>query len=227
MSFQISPFSDYDHQQLSGWLARRSTRIRDIVELEGFLTAIVIGPNTLSPAGWLQTVWGGRQPKFKDFDDLNRFVALVMGYHNDIVACFEQDAERFEPTFYESKVGGKRVLIVDEWCVGFLKGMRQDAAAWKPLKQSRPDLLKPIQLFGSPAGWKDLEAGGDGNMHKSWSRKIAPSVRAIYQYWLPARLAAIRRPRAGQRTEPPPLPACASDVTGSGAFVASAAWRLK
>ncbi len=63
----------------------------------------------------------------------------------------------------------------------------------KPLKQSRPDLLKPIQLFGSPAGWKELKAGGDAKMHKAWSPRIAPCVRAIYQYWLPARLAAYQK----------------------------------
>ncbi len=129
MPLQAPPFSEQDHQHLADWLSRRSTGITDIVELEGFLTAIVIGPNTLSPTSWLQKVWGGKQPKFKDLDDLNRFVALVMGYYNDIVAWFEQDPERFEPTFYESKVEGKRILVVDEWCFGFLKGMRPDAAA--------------------------------------------------------------------------------------------------
>jgi uncharacterized protein len=186
-------FSDHDHQQLDAWLTRRSTGITDIVELEGFLTAIVIGPNTLSPETWLQKVWDGRQPKFKDLDELNRFIALVMGYYNAIVGWFEQDPEHFEPTFYERKVGGRRVLIVDEWCVGFLKGMRLDSVAWKPLKQSRPDLLRPIELFGSPAGWKELKAGGDSKMHKAWSPKIAPAVRAIHQYWLPARRVAYQQ----------------------------------
>jgi uncharacterized protein len=178
MPLQAPPFSDADHQRLDEWLARRSTGITDIVELEGFLTAIVIGPNTLLPTLWLPKVWGGKQPRFKDLDELNAFVALVMGYYNDIVAWFEQEPERFEPTFYERKVEGKRILIVDEWCFGFLKGMRLDASAWKPLKHSRPELVKPIALFGSPAGWKELKAGGDAKMHKTWSPKIAPAVRA-------------------------------------------------
>jgi uncharacterized protein len=193
MPLQAPAFSDADHRQLDEWLTRRSQGITDIVELEGFLTAIVIGPNTLQPTRWLPKVWGGTQPKFKDLEELDRFVVLVMGYYNDIVAWFEQEPDRFEPTFYESNVGGKRILIVHEWCFGFLKGMRLDAAGWKPLKQSSPELLKPIQLFGSPAGWKQLKAGGDAKMHKTWSPKIAPAVRAIHQYWLPARLAAYQR----------------------------------
>jgi hypothetical protein len=42
-------FSEEDFQTLSDWLLRRGKGIFDIVELDGFFTAIVIGPNTLSP----------------------------------------------------------------------------------------------------------------------------------------------------------------------------------
>ena len=185
-------FSDQAFEDLDAWLLRRGQGICDIVELEGFLTAIVIGPHTLSPQKWLPKVWGGRAPKFKDLEEMNRFIALVMGYYNDMVLWFEQDPKRFQPTFYQSKVDGKRIFIVDEWCVGFLKGMRLDAPGWKPLKKERPELFKPIQLFGTPAGWKELEAGGHAAMHKKWSPKIAPAVRAIHQFWIPYRVAQHR-----------------------------------
>ena len=58
----ITPFSDEDFETLGNWLVRRAKGISDIVELEGFLTAIVIGPNTLSPLAWLPKVWGGKNP---------------------------------------------------------------------------------------------------------------------------------------------------------------------
>jgi len=90
-----TPFSDEAFDQLAEWLSRRRTGITDIVELEGFLTAIVIGPNTVSPMLWLPKVWGGRTPKFKDLAELNQFVALVMGLHNDIALVFEQTPQSF------------------------------------------------------------------------------------------------------------------------------------
>ena len=168
---------------------RRRTAITDIVELEGLLTAIIIGPTTLMPMAWLPKVWGGKQPSFKSPEEMNRFMALVMGYYNDIVVWFEQHPDRFQPSFYESMFEGKRVIVVDEWCVGFLKGIRLDAAAWKPLKKRRPELLKPIELFGSPRGWKEISAGDGVAIHKKWSPKITTSVRAIHQYWVPDREA--------------------------------------
>ena len=188
-------FTDEEFDALAAWLERRSKGIYDIVELEGLLTAVVIGPNFVHPATWLPKVWGGKDPKFKDLKDLNHFVALVMGLHNDLALIFDQAPGQFRPTFYESKVDGRRVQIVDEWCVGYLKGMRLDAAGWKPLKRERPELLKPIELFGSKAGWRELKAGGDEKMHRRWAPKITPSVRAIHAYWMPHRMAEHRKLR--------------------------------
>ena len=189
----MTPFSNEAFDELADWLASRRTGITDVVELEGFLTAVVIGPNTVSPMVWLPKVWGGRAPKFKDLAEMNRFVALVMGLYNDIVFTFDQAPQSFRPTFYETKVGARRIFVVDEWCFGFLKGMRLDAQGWKPLKHDRPDLLKPIALFGSPAGWREMEAEGDEKMHRRWSTKITPAVKAIHAYWIPHRLVQYRQ----------------------------------
>jgi uncharacterized protein len=183
----MQAFTEDDFRALDSWLQRRRTGFYDVVTLEGFLTAIVIGPNTLMPMMWLPKVWGGRQPRFKDLEEMNRFMMLVMGLYNAIVFQFESDPAGFEPTFYESKVGRKRVIVVDEWCVGFIKGTRLDAAGWKRLKHERPELLKPLQLFGTRAGWHELRAGGEVKMHTKWSVQVAPAVRGIYAFWLPHR----------------------------------------
>jgi yecA family protein len=56
--------------ELADCLTLRRTGITDAVELEGLLTALVIGPNTVSPTLWLPKVWGGRAPKFKDLAEI-------------------------------------------------------------------------------------------------------------------------------------------------------------
>jgi hypothetical protein len=62
-----------------------------------------------------------------------------------------------------------------------------DRAGWKPLKHERPDLVKPIELFGTRAGWEELKTGGAIKMHKTWSPRVAPAVRDIHAFWLPHR----------------------------------------
>ena len=195
----FSPFTEEKFDELAAWLERRSKGILDIVELEGLLTALVIGPNLVHPTTWLPKVWGGKNPKFNDLEELNRFVALLMGLHNDLALVFDQAADQFEPTFYESTSAGKQVQIVDEWCVGFLKGMRLDAASWKPLKRERPELLKPIELFGSKAGWRELDAGGAEKMHRLWAPRITPAVIAIHAFWIPHRILK-QQTMTGQRS---------------------------
>jgi uncharacterized protein len=198
MAEELFEFGDEEFQVLADWLTRRGKGIFDISTLEGFLTALVIGPNTVSPSVWMPKVWGTANPKFKSQDELNLFTALVMSYFNDLVEWFEQEPENFEPSFYEREVRGKTILVVDEWCFGFLKGMRLDRDGWKPLVNERPDLLKPLQLFGTPSGWRELEAGGEVKMHALWSPRIAPAVREIHRYWLPHR-ALSAAPVPGQR----------------------------
>ena len=191
-------FSDQDFETLSDWLGGRGKGITDIVELEGFLTAIVIGPNTLSPLTWLPNVWGGK-PDFKDLEEMNRFVALVMRFYNSIVLIFETSPGEFEPTFYERKIRGRTVFIVDEWCWGFMKGLKLDAAGWKPLKREQPELLKPLQLFGTRAGFRELDAGGADKMHALWSPRIASAVRDIHTFWLPHRQRVLAEQRGPHR----------------------------
>lgn len=180
-------FSNEDFETLSDWLSRRAKGITDVVELEGFLTENVIGPNALSPLAWLPKIWGGRRPDFKDLKEMNRFVALVMRFYNSIVLIFETSPKEFEPTFYERDIDGETVFIVDEWSWGFMKGVRLDTAGWKPLKRERPELLKPLELFGTRAGFRELDAGGADRMHALWSPRIAPAVREIHAFWLPHR----------------------------------------
>jgi len=111
-------FSEQNFDELAAHLMRRGKGIFDIVELEGFLTAIVIGPNSIAPTLWLPKFWGGA-PKFEDLAEINHFTGLIMGYHNDIVGDFEHSTQMFEPTFYESQVDGERIVIVDDGAAAF------------------------------------------------------------------------------------------------------------
>jgi len=166
----------------------------DVVTLEGFLTAIVIGPVTLSPATWMSSIWGGgnpeHAPQFRSLEDFNYLVGLIMRLYNGVVFTFEADPAAFSPTFYQHTAEGKTHTIVDEWCDGFLQGVRLAQEAWQPMLNSDPDMLKPFELFATPEGWAELDAAADEEaMHREWSSKIAPTVRAIHAYWLPYRRA--------------------------------------
>jgi len=68
--------------------------------------------------------------------------------------------------------------------LGIHEGSEADTADWKPLKRERPELLKPMQLVGTSAGFRELLAKGADHMHSLWSPRIAPAVRDIDTFWL-------------------------------------------
>lgn len=184
--------SDDQIELLDAWLMKRCRGIVDVVTLEGFLTAILIGPNVVAPTVWLSKVWGSRQPQCRDLDELRQFTALLVLFHNDLALTLDEELDDFQPTFYERVVDGRRIEIVDEWCCGFLKGVRLSASAWKPLKQRRAELLKPFNMFATRAGWAELESGDVEKLHRKWSKRIAPAIREIHAFWLPHRHAEMR-----------------------------------
>ena len=41
------------------------------------------------------------------------------------------------------------------------------------MKRERPDLLKPIELFGTRGVWRELKAGDAAVTHATWSPRVA------------------------------------------------------
>jgi len=79
----------------------REDTTMDVATLEGFLAALVIGPETVLPSQWLPWVWdlydGEAEVQFEDMNETNRIVQLVMRFYNHVVQQFADDPQRFEP----------------------------------------------------------------------------------------------------------------------------------
>ncbi|MBP9915718.1 MAG: UPF0149 family protein, partial [Thiobacillaceae bacterium] len=55
-----TPLTDEELDELDQFLTSDATpeECMDIAMLDGFLTALVIGPNTILPSQWLPAIWG-------------------------------------------------------------------------------------------------------------------------------------------------------------------------
>ena len=62
--------------------------------------------------------------------------------------------------------------------LGIHEGGAARCARLEALKRERPDLLKPLELFGTSAGFRELGAGGADKMHALRSPRIEPAVRS-------------------------------------------------
>ena len=81
-----APLDDFEYDELDGFLlALDSDRaVQNMSELDGFVTAIVSGPEYVAPSEWLPVLWGGgeRQQSGANPNFPSRAWALAPTYCN-------------------------------------------------------------------------------------------------------------------------------------------------
>lgn len=139
---QISPdeivaFADFLDREP---LVKRSM---SIPMLDGFLTAIVIGPEMVMPSEYLPWIWdykrGKKDAEFADLDEANRILGYVQGMHNRIAAPLMADSPAVVPIFMLDTE-----LDHIDWVAGFVMGAEFDGEIWDYARKDAPHLFEPL-----------------------------------------------------------------------------------
>jgi uncharacterized protein len=158
-------------------------------DLDGFLTAIVIGPEVLAPGEWLPPIWGGDEPVFADSAEAQTILGTILGRYNQIAAGMDAEPLRFDPLFWIAREGH---VIVTDWAAGFLDAVKLRAKAWDPLitHPEARSMIIPMFLMGAEDG-DDLPLGqrllSDGDLDKlleHGEELIFASVLGIRAFWI-------------------------------------------
>lgn len=190
--------TDTDLERLDAFLMSDAVpeSAMDVSTLEGFLTALVIGPTMVPPSQWLPWVWdfeeGRSDAEFANIGQANETIGLVMGLMNRIADTFADDPARFEPVFMREAVWGAA-----EWCEGFLAATQHfDGEAWAALwaqdafkdvgKVNRVGLVTPFMRLGDETGFEITKREGDA---ERWVEAIVPALVAIHAHWREQRSA--------------------------------------
>ncbi len=193
------PLSDAEFDELDQFLISDATpeECMDISMLDGFLTALVVGPNMLMPSQWLPAIYGeteGDPMAWESAEQAQHILGLILRHMNDIVWRLREAPDEYEPVIYEREQEGKTISIIDEWCFGFIKGVQVDAKAWAPLFESDDEkaFILPIILYGTEGGWKELESKPElADKHEQFAESLADCVLEIQEYWLTQRKTAM------------------------------------
>ncbi|UAA38578.1 UPF0149 family protein [Paraneptunicella aestuarii] len=181
-------------------------------ELDGFLTAIVSGPNMLLPSQWMPEIWGGagNEPEWESEQEVQRFMSLVMRNMNNNIDMLMHYPDEFECLFdmgIPAEEGGDPVLIPEEWCFGYIRGMTLgDWPEWSELPEELKMALDMVALFGLEDNF-DVVENLSMEEHQELTHAIAPAAAALYHYFLQQRApgsieGALNRPMPEVRTEP-------------------------
>lgn len=160
--------------------------------LDGFLTAVVAGPNTIMPSMWMPWVWdveeGVLRPNFRTERAAQRFYELVFRHMNSIAAELMEAPEDFEPLLLENPNDGDPIPVLDDWCMGFMKGLVLDIEGWTSLTSSHAEWFTVLRLYGTEDGWEILqEHSNDLEQHFRYADQLPEDVKNICRYWLQRR----------------------------------------
>jgi uncharacterized protein len=139
---------------LSTWLGFLTSPIapKDAMspmELDGYLTGIVVSPDLLLPSRWLHRIWGENEPTFDSLDQTQTVIAAVMDHYNAIIAALDVGFKQIEanktadyrPLFLAGS-GKPNHDVVRAWVRGFGKAMALAPERWSSLAED--ERLQPL-----------------------------------------------------------------------------------
>jgi uncharacterized protein len=175
------PLSRTEFDELDDFLSAEAIddTSMDVSTLEGFLTAIAIGPRMVPPSDWLPWVWdmedGEASPDFASEAQANRIISLILRHYNNLVHVFSTDAASFEPIFWRGSQWG-----AVEWSEGFITGFIFNEEAWSLLSIGQPAWFTPFLRLGTDEGIDTTRSAADA---ETWMKEIEPSLQRIHAYW--------------------------------------------
>jgi uncharacterized protein len=205
----LTPPTEEDVQYLEEFLDSDacSESSMTIAMLDGFLCAIVSGPNMISPSHWMPLVWSSAEepqpPKFESDQQASRLLGTVFGLMNDIVHSLSSEPDEHMLLVDQIELeSGETVELIDEWCLGYLQGVGLDDDSWLPLMMEREDLFATLLMFGT-----NEEPDDDDPIDKSelsaeqlneYSANLHEVIPEIYAYWLSKRTPVRVEPKLGR-----------------------------
>jgi uncharacterized protein len=119
------------------------------MELDGYLTGIVVSPDLLPPSRWIDGIWGENEPTFDGLDQMQTVIAAVMDHYNAITAALDAGFKQIEakkhadyrPLFLAASDKPNHD-IVRTWVRGFGKAMALAPERWSSIAED--ERLQPL-----------------------------------------------------------------------------------
>lgn len=109
--------------------------------LDGFFTALVIGPVTVPVNIWFPYVWDmngeGEKPNFENPEQADRILELLIKMMNSIAMRLSSSVEYYTPLPDTVEDGDVKDLLVMLWATGFMIGVHCSLSDWAPLLRDK------------------------------------------------------------------------------------------
>lgn len=154
-------------------------------DMDGFLTAVAIGPELIKPSEWLPVIWRGDSPAFETAEQAEFITGQIFARYNQILKASAAGPDYLEPWFWEKPDG---TVIAMDWCEGFFEGVQLRMDAWTALLEDQHGrmLFSPIAAHLSDAAGELMTKGSPAEVAAALDRAasmIPAAVFEIRQFW--------------------------------------------
>ena len=139
-STKAATLDDAQIERLSQLLEQRAVPFKgfNLEALDGFLSALVVAPDTVPPSEWQPVAWGGTTPRWDGDDEALSVQALLLGHWNMAAARVRFEGEELPDSLApllwlpdEVEVEhGDELDVGRDWAFGFFRGVELREAAW-------------------------------------------------------------------------------------------------
>ena len=186
-------------EQLDAWLGELDPpgRVDGVSMLDGYLTALIVGPRSISPEEWFDDLFGARGDIAAAHGTMLVAIETIVTRFNAISQGLSTAPERHAPILEKT---GDGLAHPHPWCLGFVAAMRLRHDAWQPLLNAdAPNalLMLPILLYcadvaGAPLPDLAHTPLSNEDLLRTAYQDIPRVVPAIREYWMPQRFREVR-----------------------------------
>jgi uncharacterized protein len=168
-------------------------------ELQGFLCAIVSGPELIPPSEWRPAALG-ESVRYESEAQAQEVLALVMRFYNQIAQALEAD-KRFGFVLYRPDETAE--YDYETWCLGYLDGVEFSPVAWEEAGDADEvdELLFPLVALAGELPTQSVTQMKPEELERLLTecrKDFGAIVSDIYRYWLAVRA----KPTTIRRVEP-------------------------
>ena len=137
------PLTDAELDHLSAILERSGNELSmNLEQLDGFLAALICGPELVPPSKYLPKICGDRTV-FEDTSSAQEFLSLIMRHWNAISDTLSSD-KVYLPLLLEDESG---IAPANDWANGFLQGMEFGREDWTVLLEDEDHGGSLVAIF--------------------------------------------------------------------------------
>ena len=160
----------------------------NVVELDGYVAALIVCPHTIPPSEWLPGVWGS-DIGFEDLDGTEEAIAAVLEHYSRIERGLAESPEDYAPVVGMDTDSGE--VYWQPWIDGFERGMRLRRGAWRQIarssdREAATSLNMMIALSDSCRGRSDLTEEGEAEL-RGMAPELIPELVCNLHAWRKSR----------------------------------------